>query len=43
MGEFRISGAEPNDMFELVKVSDNLKHSELVEGQYLLRNPYAAN
>jgi hypothetical protein len=40
LGEFRISQAHPNDMFELVKISDNSVHPELVEAQYLRRDPY---
>ena len=40
LGEFRISKAHPNDRFELVKVSDNSVHPELVEGKFLRRDPY---
>jgi len=40
LGEFCISRAHSNDMFELVKISDDTVHPELVEGKYLRRNPY---
>lgn len=39
-GEFRISKAHPNNMFELVKILDNPVYPDLVEAQYLRRDPY---
>lgn len=37
MGEFRISKARPNDMYELVRCSNSTLLPELVEGKYLRR------
>ena len=38
LGEFRIVKAHPNNMYELVRSSDDTPHSELVEGKDLRRH-----
>jgi hypothetical protein len=38
LGEFRIFKAHPNNMYELVRSSDDTPHSELVEGKDLRRH-----
>lgn len=37
LGEFRIVKAHPDNMYELVRASDNAPHSELVQGKDLRR------
>ncbi|RBR26061.1 uncharacterized protein FIESC28_01089 [Fusarium coffeatum] len=38
LGEFRITKAHPNDMFELQSCATNAAHTELVAGKDLRRN-----
>ncbi len=42
LGAFYISKALPDDYFELVKVSDNIIHPEIIEGKFLSRDPYSS-
>lgn len=38
LGEFSIVRAHPDDLYELVRRSDNTPHPNLIEGKYLRRN-----
>lgn len=42
VGGFRIETAHANDQFKLVNLSTGALHPELVEGEYLRRDPYTA-